>query len=150
QGSLLASAAAHGRSRTFLSRFRRLRGYDPYTELAAEDFLERLFVCADFPEFQMAVSRGRQLEHDVFSINGAQDGMRNGLQVTAVEALGDSQEDAQHANDRARALVELGEFGMLQPRKRLVMKQRGRRDDRDFGLVEPEQVGVADHVIRVG
>ena len=97
----------------------------------------------------MAVAGGGQFEPDCLAVGVQNAGIGDRLQMAAVEALGDSEERAEHSDDVAGGLVELGELGMLGPRERLVMKQRGRRDDGEFGLVEPQQIGVADEVVRM-
>ena len=75
--------------------------------------------------------------------------MLDDAHVAAVEALGQAQENAQHPHDFARALVERGELRVLLARQRLAVEERGGRHDRLLGLVEAEQLGVADDVRRM-
>src|SRR5438067_7567516 len=113
-----------------------------------EQPFERRRVANRRPQFEFHVFRRAQAYSVVFAARQDVD-RRDGLPVTAVEALG----EPHHCGERANR-APLRAFQRAVPfvrflRRRLSMVARDERDDLDFRRVEPAKIAVLDQIIRV-
>jgi hypothetical protein len=90
------------------------------------------------------------VQGDTVGINGAQPGLLHEAGMTAVQMLGQAQEDTQDPHDVLGARVECSEGGIFLAGQSFALVERGGRHHSNFFLVKAQQIGMADEVIGVG
>jgi hypothetical protein len=117
-------------------------------ERLAKHALEWRDMSGGRPELQFGISRGAQLEQPVLATVVQLDA-RDGLGVTAIEALGQTQDRRERPDDPPARLGQLCEAGPPALGRGLPVIAGDERDDLDLYRVETAQIAVANQIVRV-